>query len=148
MSGYQQLRESLDLLGFATYRDYLSSPLWKRIRERVLKRAKGKCQVCRVDDATQVHHREYDVGVMSGKTLAGLVACCATCHVVSEFSDGDKVDLAMANLRMERLASQEHIPLNKYKRKFRPHRKSAPLCSCGNTAKLGSDKCRPCLSKY
>ena len=46
-------------LGFATYKDYISSSLWHDIRKRVLDEYGNKCSLCG-QNGTIVHHKQYD----------------------------------------------------------------------------------------
>ena len=47
------------LPSFDSYRAYLQSPIWKKKRARVLRRAEGICELCKDREATQVHHLVY-----------------------------------------------------------------------------------------
>lgn len=84
----------LKQLGFATYGDYLASPLWKGIRIRVLARARYACQICskpgRYHRAVEIHHQSYDLDTMQGTTLDYLVALCHRCHRRLEFKGKGK----------------------------------------------------------
>lgn len=84
---YVQRRVVLKRLGFADYRQYIVSPLWKTIRMRVL-RDRPWCELCQAKRSTQVHHQSYSEDVMSGEEDTGLVATCSGCHHFVEF-DGD-----------------------------------------------------------
>lgn len=75
----RRFREFLIGIGFSTYAEYLASPLWRSIRGKILKAAKGKCHYCR-GLAYQVHHERYTEGNLLGKTEDGLQATCKTCH--------------------------------------------------------------------
>jgi len=45
---------------WAWYNEYLQSPKWKAIREKVLKRDNYLCQGCLENRANQVHHKNYE----------------------------------------------------------------------------------------
>ena len=67
-------------MGFASYGEYLKSPLWADVRWRVYA-AKGRmCLVCKERRATQIHHRQYDIETLKGETLNYLVPICRQCH--------------------------------------------------------------------
>ncbi len=86
--GYGQRRRVLLGMGYATYGEYLGSPLWKTIRARVLA-AKGRsCWVCD-DPAAAIHHTSYNGLVMQGLDLSHLFPLCEACHRAVEF-DGDR----------------------------------------------------------
>ncbi len=86
---YQKRDEVLFRLGFASYGDYLKSPLWKVIREAKLA-VDERCECCG-DKAQQVHHLEYKRTVLTGKERHKLVSVCEPCHVKIEFtSEGQK----------------------------------------------------------
>lgn len=68
-----------DFAGFADYESYLRSPLWKDIRQKVLRANDGECAGCE-NRASQVHHRDYRPRVLCGKDLTALVPVCQSCH--------------------------------------------------------------------
>jgi len=87
---YEGRQVVLTQLGFASYRDYLASPLWVKIRSKVLRDKGGKCFIC-AGPATQVHHNKYTLAVMRGRSLSGLAPLCADCHRGVEFNGGKKI---------------------------------------------------------
>lgn len=104
-------------LGFRSYRDYLASPLWRRIKGRVLwKKRKGswrkaRCRICR-GMAVTVHHRSYEREVMLGKNRSKLVPMCRHCHKFIEFDDdGRKRPLHEANRELDRLVGLGERPI-------------------------------------
>lgn len=80
-------KRCLGELGFQTYRDYLHSPLWFTIRNKVLKRAHHRCS-CGAR-ALQVHHEIYTRENLTGENLEGLAATCDDCHRSEHFSRQD-----------------------------------------------------------
>jgi 5-methylcytosine-specific restriction endonuclease McrA len=69
------------------YDRYLTGDAWYRKRLMVLRRAKGKCEGCGEQPATQVHHRIYPRDCPPGspdwcrqEKLYHLVALCRQCH--------------------------------------------------------------------
>ena len=60
------------------YKKYLLSRAWKRKRDKVLKRANYKCQICKTRNAWQVHHKTYKR--IFKERLSDLVAICGVCH--------------------------------------------------------------------
>ncbi len=77
----------LKSLGHGSYESYLLSPLWQRIRRRILKRDKRECVRCAAK-ATQVHHLAYTELVLKGEDDTQLVSVCAECHERIEFDAG------------------------------------------------------------
>jgi len=65
------------------YGEYLRSDKWKRVRQRVFKRAEYKCEFCG-GPAEQVYHERYpkSFGRMSFKreNMSYLKAICRDCH--------------------------------------------------------------------
>lgn len=60
------------------YSDYLRSPAWRALRDKVLDRARGVCEGCLDARAEHVHHKSYD---HKGSEFAfELLALCAGCH--------------------------------------------------------------------
>jgi hypothetical protein len=58
--------------------EYLDSPEWRAKRRKVLERAGGLCEGCRVNRPTQVHHLTYKH--WGDELLFELVALCDECH--------------------------------------------------------------------
>lgn len=88
-SAYNQRDKVLMRLGFASYRDYLRSALWKELREEKLA-ANARCEICG-DKAQIVHHISYRRNSLAGKHLGGLVSLCNRCHCRVELrEDGTK----------------------------------------------------------
>ena len=61
-----------------TYREYLKSDVWKKKREKVLKRDKYRCVHCG-NKATEVHHKVYTI--WGKEKLKHLESICHTCHM-------------------------------------------------------------------
>ena len=61
-----------------TYKEYILSNEWSKLRFKVLKRAKGLCEVCKTNRAWQVHHKTYKR--LFHEKLSDLIALCGTCH--------------------------------------------------------------------
>jgi hypothetical protein len=68
------------------YHRYLCSPEWGQLRNRVLRRAQGRCERCGAP-ATAVHHLTY-IRVYQER-MDDLQAICEPCH---EFSHGHRRD--------------------------------------------------------
>lgn len=64
---------------FAWYSQYLQSPAWKNLRQRVLRRDRKTCQHCG-DPATVVHHKTYKRA--GRELLSDLISLCDLCHEV------------------------------------------------------------------
>lgn len=74
----QQQREREHSAWLAEHDVYLRTPAWRTRRQAVLTRARGKCEGCGINDATQVHHLSYDH--WKEEFLWELVAICNVCH--------------------------------------------------------------------
>jgi len=61
------------------YDVYLRSPLWRRIRKRILERDGYLCRECGVA-AEHVHHLSYGPLVMMGMDDSKLISLCVPCH--------------------------------------------------------------------
>ena len=84
--------KTLFRIGFASYRDYLRSPMWKMIRKVVLEET-PVCEICNKAAANQVHHIRYTYSALMGRPRGRkyLVAVCRGCHCAIEFkADGTK----------------------------------------------------------
>ena len=91
-----RLNEFFNSLGFPNWKpidphfsmshfEYLESPLWRKIRRRVIKRDGGVCALCPAK-ATEVHHHSYEYEVIIGQNDRDLIALCSACHKSVEFT--------------------------------------------------------------
>ena len=109
MDAYTERNEILKALGFRDYKMYLRSPLWKEIRQRKIS-INPECYGCGRGDSgiiLQVHHSEYTLLNLSGKSLDGLFTVCSRCHHFAEVTiDGYKrnPEEATAILELIRIA--------------------------------------------
>lgn len=112
---YRRRNKVLAGLGFASYEEYLASPLWAAIRERKLAAEGRRCFACG-KVATQVHHGDYREPTLAGPTAgitgrpeawtnwlaqAELYAVCATDHEWAERFLGEKLPPATATKRLK-----------------------------------------------
>lgn len=92
----------LRMLGFGCYGNYLRSKVWRRLRAKILQRH-NKCRLCG-DKATVVHHRDYSVNTLLGRTdlktllAESLVPICDLCHTLVEFDGNRKRPLSEVKL--------------------------------------------------
>lgn len=97
---YKTRKYVLTQLGFSSYKEYLSSQLWKEIRANVLQQY-PECRVCD-KPATNVHHKSYSRMVMIGVLTSELVSLCTKCHEQIEFSEsGHKLNMDVVNKRLD-----------------------------------------------
>lgn len=76
---FKQRKKELDTLGFGNYESYLSSALWRAIRQSVYK-TRGKQCCCCESKAQAVHHQQYDRQTLRGESIAHLYPICNACH--------------------------------------------------------------------
>ena len=99
---YVRRKANLSLLGYASYRQYLRSPLWKSIRAVKLKRD-PRCYGCG-KAARQVHHSTYAIEVLRGGDSRGLWSVCRRCHRWIEFCrNGNKRSPSQATDELKRI---------------------------------------------
>jgi 5-methylcytosine-specific restriction endonuclease McrA len=76
-----------------SYYEYLQSSAWQKKRDKVLKRARYKCELCYNPYNLEVHHKTYDH--LGREYLHEMICLCRRCH--SKFHDmlenGDNNDL-------------------------------------------------------
>lgn len=65
---------------FSWYKFYLLTKEWKRIRKRVIKRAKGICETCKIEKIVDVHHLSYKN--LGKEKLCDLRGLCRECHSI------------------------------------------------------------------
>lgn len=100
---------TLYYLGFASYRAYLRSALWRSIRVRVFRQKGHTCSLCS-RRATQVHHRSYDRLTLLGLILTYLEPICQYCHKKIEVMPGGRkrrrgaVEVMFKALKRKKLA--------------------------------------------
>lgn len=93
---YSMRAESLKLLGFTSYKQYLSSPLWSKVKVEVLKKSQHCFRCHRI--AKTLHHASYDVETMAGRDHSRLFSICMGCHKRAEInSNNEKKTLLSAN---------------------------------------------------
>ncbi len=88
-SHYETRNKNLKTLGFRSYEEYLHCGIWKWIRRKVFRRAKGVCESCRINKACAVHHESYSIKVLLGQRNHQLVAVCAMCHEMAHEHDNE-----------------------------------------------------------
>lgn len=103
-------------IGFATYKDYLASKLWARIRGRVFAKKGTKCVSCG-ERAVQIHHKRYGKEELLGECLDNLIPVCRTCHDLAETTSNGKRSLVDANWLLDKKPAV--IPNVKKKKKTR-----------------------------
>jgi len=96
---YAQRNKKLKAMGYADYREYLVSDLWRSIRVRIMARDKATCRMCKAK-ATEVHHLRYTQRVLEGRSDKHLLALCRSCHEKAEFRGDEKVAPSEARLRV------------------------------------------------
>jgi 5-methylcytosine-specific restriction endonuclease McrA len=85
---------------WAWYDEYLKSPEWRALRDKVMWRAHGVCEGCFERAAVHIHHRTYDH--VGRELLFELVALCKVCHDVAHSPNPDAMPYEMRLLEMLR----------------------------------------------
>lgn len=83
------------------YDRYLSTQLWKQIKEWIFERDNNTCQICKTKQLDQgqdfdVHHRSYSLETLEGRNEAMLVTLCRRCHCSIEYCDDGSKRKSMA----------------------------------------------------
>ena len=102
MNRYAQRDAVLREMGFANYDEYLRSPLWAKIKRRLLK----VCDRCPCGaPATEFHHRSYKRRYLEGrgKVTKFIVPICRRHHEHIEFDELGKTPLGQANRRLDEI---------------------------------------------
>ena len=86
-SHYRKRDRVLIKMGFASYRDYLKSDLWQRVRREVFQRKGSYCFLCVEAPATEIHHCRYQRSDFLGKRIVGMFPLCGACHRAIEFDE-------------------------------------------------------------
>lgn len=77
--GKKAFRKTLLRKRYPNYKAYLNSKEWHKIRDKVMRRAKGICEVCGDMGASEVHHKTYKR--IYQEKLKDLLAVCKPCHL-------------------------------------------------------------------
>lgn len=95
-NAYSRRNKLLKELGYEDYQSYRESSIWLMARQSVLVNG-AECISC-FKPAEHVHHLEYDLDTLQGKTFDRLVPVCNSCHYVAEFdAHGNKRSLGRTN---------------------------------------------------
>lgn len=150
-----QRNEMLRELGFATYADYLCSPLWQSIRKSMLAKHK-RCFRCGQVGPRQIHHHFYSKGNLSGQTEKGLYTLCRPCHEGLEMQDGQKVPLKRVEKAFRKMANRKEVKRRATGRKKMRKRdvrlangwtETCASPSCKGLVKPGETHCGSCRGK-
>jgi hypothetical protein len=95
----------LSRMGYSSYDAYRNSPLWRKIRKRILQRDGKLCIRCG-DPATEVHHRNYMEPVLCGDDDVSLVSLCRGCH---ETVERDKEGRWRSETEKHEVLYEEHV---------------------------------------
>lgn len=102
---YHERNLTLSELGFRSYKNYLQSALWNKIRRRVFATKGNRCFLCQ-EQANQLHHARYHRDDLTGTTIENIHPICEDCHRDVEYSDGEKLDMESANKKLQVHQSQ------------------------------------------
>lgn len=102
---YEKRNAILKEIGFRSYREYLSSDLWKRVRAVVFQKKGRKCFCCG-SKASQIHHNNYAKDELLGENVKRLVPLCGRCHTRIEFRGVEKATLWEAKAEYKRLRKE------------------------------------------
>jgi len=94
-------------LGYSTYRAYLESDRWAKIRDRIMRLDGWACRCCGAP-CDQVHHTSYSKNVLLGHDDKHLHSVCRECHEWVEFHGG-VVDDANRRTPYEMVAETERL---------------------------------------
>lgn len=72
--------ELIEVLKKLSYREFLNTKYWKKVRGLVLKRDKFKCVICKSNDSLQVHHDTYKKHFKELDNLQDLMTLSGNCH--------------------------------------------------------------------
>jgi len=86
-------------LGYSSYKEYLNSDLWYKLRTNVLKLNNYKCDICDAI-ANQVHHIDYKIATLRGEKLEKLIPLCQKCHKLIEFDNNKKLHIKLVKNKL------------------------------------------------
>lgn len=98
LTRYEYRNAALLELGFASYKEYLQSEYWHRIKEK-LPLEEWVCLFC-LGEAQVLHHVRYDSWTLIGEDLECLAPLCHACHEAIEIDEGKKTTMEQANTQL------------------------------------------------
>lgn len=100
-NAYEERNNTLYKMGFNSYREYLSSQIWRSIKRKFLF---GACHACANKRAVVLHHKAYDEYTLRCGSSATLVPMCYDCHQAIEFDGISKNTLGQANRELAKVS--------------------------------------------
>lgn len=105
-ASYSHRNQTLREMGYASYAEYLRSPLWKGIRRKALLWNGTQCRRCKAP-ATEIHHADYRRPTLQGTVMHALIPVCRDCHKQAEFDGDRKTSHGEANAALGYVSRQE-----------------------------------------
>lgn len=94
---WRQRDAALDRLGYGTYRDYLRSPHWVKVKARYRESILPQACMCG-EETVDLHHMTYER--IGAERLADLLPLCRRCHaMVHELERRGEIALDLAGFR-------------------------------------------------
>lgn len=84
-SGFVDRNKIATFIKSMEYHDFLKTPYWKAIAEKVKRKAKNRCQICNGTENLNVHHRSYANHGEELYHLEDLMCICKKCHQKHHF---------------------------------------------------------------
>jgi len=75
---YKLAEESITDYSKMNYLEYLKTPKWKNIKNKIRSRAKNKCEKCGSNKELHTHHLTYER--RGNELLSDLICLCKDCH--------------------------------------------------------------------
>lgn len=75
-------QKTAELVGYEnkSYKEFLKTKYWKKVRSIVIKRDSYLCVKCGTDKHLQVHHTTYKNHFHEMKHISDLITLCKECH--------------------------------------------------------------------
>lgn len=99
----------------AKYNNFLKSEWWKDIRQKTVKRGRGRCKACGSDQIVHVHHYNYryKYAGKASKAVKDTILLCPSCHKAFHDQFGSKADMTEET---EKFLKQVHRGMKKAKK--------------------------------
>lgn len=144
---YADRNQHLRGMGFATYADYLASPLWEGIRRRAYQYHGFKCKLCKKAKADSMHHISYSRVVLEGHDLSKLSPLCDPCHKMVEYNGDRKRTLVQAQTHYRRLKQQMSNKSGVLKPKQGRQLSEVKFCVLCSNFLPKTGECKVCIRK-
>lgn len=137
-TAYEYRNAALRELGFSSYKEYLASEYWQKVKE-YFPPCDQVCLMC-LGTAQVLHHVRYDSWTLMGIHLECLAPLCHSCHADIELKEDKKCTLQEANVKLFSCIYKNMKSSDYVKEWFSKYTKRPRLNDAKSRKRVGVDK--------